>query len=172
AVGRLHPQKGYEVLVAAAARCARRDPVPLVVVAGNGPLESRIRAQADRVGAPVRLLGRRDDVAELMSAADVVVLPSRWEARSLVAQEALHAGRPLVATAVGGLPGLLGDGAALVPPGDVDAFDRAVRELLDDPGRAGELAARGRARARTWPTEEDTAAQARAVYAELLGLAG
>lgn len=170
AVGRLHPQKGYEVLVAAAARWAHRDPVPLVVVAGSGPLEARIRAEVDRLGAPVRLLGRRDDMADLLSAADVVVLPSRWEARSLVAQEALHAGRPLVATAVGGLPGLLGDGAVLVPPGDVDAFDQAVRALLDDPGRAGEVAARGRARARTWPTEDDTAAQVAAVYAELLGL--
>ena len=170
AVGRLHPQKGYDVLVAAAARWAHRDPAPLVVVVGSGPLEARIRAEIDRLEAPVRLLGQRDDVAELMSAADLVVLPSRWEARSLVAQEALHAGRPLVASAVGGLPELLGDGAMLVPAGDVDALDRAVRELLDDPDRAGELAARGRQRARTWPTEDDTATQVRAVYAELLGV--
>lgn len=169
AVGRLHPQKGYDLLVAAASRWARRDRPPLVVIAGSGPLEARIRAEVDRSGAPVRLLGRRTDVAELMAAADVVVLPSRWEARSLVAQEALHAGRPLVATAVGGLPGLLADGAALVPPGDLDAFDGAVCRLLDDPAAAAELAARGRERARTWPTENDTAAQVRAVYAELLG---
>jgi glycosyltransferase involved in cell wall biosynthesis len=169
AVGRLHPQKGYDVLVAAAARWARRQPPPLVLVAGTGPSEAQVRADVARTGAPVRLLGHREDVAELMAAADVVVLPSRWEARSLVAQEALHAGRPLVATAVGGLPGLLGDGAALVPPGDVDALDRAVTELLDDPARAAELGARGRERARTWPTEDDTAAQVAAVYAELLG---
>lgn len=170
AVGRLHPQKGYDVLVAAAARWARRQPPPLVVVVGTGPLEAQVRAEVARTGAPVRLLGQRDDVPELMAAADVVVLPSRWEARSLVAQEALHAGRPLVASEVGGLPGLLGRDAVLVPPGDVDAFDRAVRELLDHPERAAELGARGRERARTWPTEDDTAAQVGAVYAELLGM--
>jgi Glycosyltransferase len=159
-------------LLAAAARWSHRDPAPMVIVVGAGPLEARIRAAIDRLGAPVRLLGQRDDVAELMSAADLVVLPSRWEARSLVAQEALHAGRPLVATAVGGLPELLGDGAVLVPPGDVDAFDQAVRRLLDNPDQAGEVAARGRQRARTWPTEDDTATQVRAVYAELLGVGG
>ncbi len=96
-------------------------------------------------------------------------MTSQWEARQLFAQEALHAGTPLVATAVGGLPGLLGDGAALVPAGDVDALDRAVTGLLDDPAAAADLAARGTRQAATWPTEEETAAQAEAVYAELLG---
>jgi len=160
AVGRLHPQKGYDVLVEA---------LPLlgdavVAVAGDGPLEAELRARAPQV----RWLGRREDVADLYAAADVVVLPSVWEARSLTAQEALRAGRPLVATAVGGLPELVGDGAVLVPPGDAGALGRAVRALLDDPARAEELAARGRALAATWPNEADTLAQVIAVYAELL----
>lgn len=169
-VARLHPQKGLDVLVAAAARWTRREATPQVVLVGSGPLEAQLRAAVAESGAPVRLLGQRDDVTDLISAADVVVLPSRWEARSLVAQEALHGGRPLVATAVGGLPGLLGDGAVLVPPDDVDALDRAVCQLLDEPERAAQLAARGRERAKTWPSEADTAAQLLAVYAELLGV--
>ena len=159
AVGRLHPQKGYDVLLEA---------LPLlgdavVAVAGDGPLEAELRARAPQV----RWLGRRDDVADLYAAADVVVLPSVWEARSLTAQEALRAGRPLVATAVGGLPELLGDGAVLVPPGDPAALGAAVRRLLDDPAEAAALAERGRAVAAGWPAEADTLAQVAGVYAEL-----
>ncbi len=160
AVGRLHPQKGYDVLLAA---------LPLigdavVAVAGDGPLEDELR----RAAPQVRWLGRRDDVADLMAAADVVVLPSVWEARSLTAQEALRAGRPLVATAVGGIPGLVGDGAVLVPPGDAGALGAAVRRLLDDPAEAADVAARGRAVAAGWPTEADTVEQVLGVYRELL----
>ena len=161
AVGRLHPQKGYDTLLAA---------LPLlggavVAVAGDGPLEPALRAAAPAV----RWLGRRDDVADLLAAADVVVLPSVWEARSLTAQEALRAGRPLVATAVGGLPDLVRDGAVLVPPGDPQALGAAVRRLLDDPAAAAAVAARGRAVAATWPTEDDTADHVAALYRELLG---
>ncbi|HVM27614.1 MAG TPA: glycosyltransferase family 4 protein [Mycobacteriales bacterium] len=161
AVGRLHPQKGYDVLLEA---------LPLlgdavVAVAGDGPLAGELATAAPQV----RWLGRRDDVADLYAAADVVVLPSQWEARSLTAQEALRAGRPLVAAAVGGLPALVRDGAVLVPPGDPAALAAAVRRLLDVPDEAAAIAARGRAVAATWPDEADAVAQAAALYAELVG---
>jgi glycosyltransferase involved in cell wall biosynthesis len=171
AVGRLHPQKGYDVLVAAAARWSALDPPPLVAISGEGPERDRIAADVAATGAPVRLLGRRDDIPDLLAAADLVVLPSRWEARSLVAQEALRAGRPLVTTAVGGLPDLVGDAAVLVPPDDVDALDAAVRRLLDDPAERARLAQRAAAQAAGWPTEADTVARVEAVYAELVGAA-
>lgn len=172
AIGRLHEQKGFDTLIDAAAHWGRRDPPPVVAIAGDGPLQTELQAVIDRSGAPVSLLGRRADVADLLSAADVVVLPSRWEARALVAQEALRAGRPLVATAVGGLPDLLGGGAAeLVPPGDAAALAQAVQRLLDDPAAAAAVAARGRARAAGWPGEDDTVNQVVATYAELLGRA-
>ena len=160
AVGRLHPQKGYDVLLEA----RHAWPEAVVAVAGDGPLAQELRAQAP----DVRWLGRRDDVADLLAAAAVVVLPSTWEARSLTAQEALRAGRPLVATAVGGVPGLVRDGAVLVPPGDAAALAAAVRRLLDDPAEAAAVAARGRAVAATWPTEQDTVDQVLGVYRELL----
>ena len=168
-VGRLHPQKSYDVLIAAAARWSGRPTPPLVAIAGSGPQQVELASQITALGAPVKLLGRRDDVADLLAASDLAVVTSTWEARQLFAQEALRAGTPLVATAVGGLPGLLGDGAVLVPAGDVDALDAAVTGLLDDPAAAADLAARGAQQAATWPTEEETAAQAEAVYAELLG---
>lgn len=166
-VGRLHPQKGYDTLVEAAARWRTREPAPVVVIAGTGPSYLRLAAHISASRAPVRLLGHRTDVADLLAAADLAVVTSRWEARQLFAQEALRSGTPLVATAVGGIPDLVGDAALLVPPGDVDALDAAVRRLLDDPALRGEYAARGPARAATWPTERDTLAQVVDVYAGL-----
>jgi glycosyltransferase involved in cell wall biosynthesis len=166
-VGRLHPQKRYDVLIDAAARWRLRDPAPVVVVAGSGPAYLPLAARISAARAPVTLLGHRTDVADLLAGADLAVVTSDWEARQLFAQEALRAGVPLVATAVGGLPELVGEAALLVPAGDVDAVDAAVRSLLDDPALRADLAARGRARAATWPTEADTVADLAALYAEL-----
>ena len=97
AVGRLHPQKGYDVLLDAVARWERDDrlwPAPLVAIAGDGPLEEELteRVRAERL--PILLLGRRSDVADLLAAADACVLPSRWEGSPFTAQEALRAGTP------------------------------------------------------------------------------
>jgi glycosyltransferase involved in cell wall biosynthesis len=123
------------------------------------------RASAKR--AAFLLLGHRDDVPDLLSGADLAVVTSDWEARQLFAQEALRAGVPLIATAVGGLPGLVGDAAVQIPPGDVDALDAAVRKLLADPAERAALAARGPLRAARWPTEADTVADVLAAYAEV-----
>ena len=171
-VGRLHPQKGYDVLVAAAARWRERTPVPQVVIAGNGPSYLDLTTRISTTRAPVTLLGHRRDVADLLEAADLALVTSVWEARQLFAQEALRAGVPLVATSVGGLPQLVGDAAVLVPPGDVDAVDRAVRGLLDDPAARVRYAAAGAARAAGWPTSAQTLAQVQEVYAELTRAAG
>lgn len=167
-VGRLHPQKGYDTLIAAAARWRELAPPPAVLIAGTGPAYMNLAARISAARAPVHLLGHRDDVADLLGAADLAVVSSVWEARQLFAQEALRTGTPLVATAVGGVPELVGDAALLVPPQDVDALDAAVRDLLADPARRADLAARGPARASTWPTEADTVAAVRAVYADLM----
>ena len=164
-VGRLHEQKAHDVLIRAAARWAEFEPV--VVIAGGGPQEAELDALIGELQAPVRLLGRRPDVPDLLQAADVVVLASSWEARSLVAQEALTLGRALVATDVGGMRELVGDGAQLVPPGDVDAFADAVGDLLADPVARAQLGARGRRRAASWPTVRDTVEQLEAIYREV-----
>jgi glycosyltransferase involved in cell wall biosynthesis len=167
-VGRLHPQKGYDVLVAAAARWRDRNPRPQVLIAGGGPSYLDLAARISAERAPVTLLGHRHDVADLLAAADVAVVTSVWEARQLFAQEALQAGVPLVATAVGGLPELVGDAAVLVGPGDVQAVDAAVQRLLDEPATRAAYAARGTAQAATWPTPAQSLSQVQDVYAELV----
>jgi glycosyltransferase involved in cell wall biosynthesis len=166
-VGRLHPQKRYDVLVDAAANWRTLRPAPVVVIAGTGPSYLKLASQISAVRAPVTLLGHRTDVADLLAGADLAVVTSDWEARQLFAQEALRAGVPLVATAVGGLPDLVGEAAVLVPPGDPGAVDTAVRDLLADEARRADLARRGRERAATWPTEADTVAELAALYTQL-----
>ncbi|MFI7360365.1 glycosyltransferase family 4 protein [Streptomyces avidinii] len=168
AVGSLVPHRGYSVLLDAAREWRGLDPVPLLVIAGEGPLRAELSRRIEAEGLPVRLLGRRRDAAQLLAAADLAVLPSRWEARALLAQEALRAGVPLVATTVGGVPELVGEGALLVPPGEAQALASAVTGLLADPERRAVLAAAGRIQAATWPSEDDTVAQVLSVYDELM----
>ena len=168
AAGRLAPQKSLDVLVDAAARWQHRQPRPVTVIAGDGPLAGELRAQAARTGADVRLLGPRPDVPALLAIADVVVVPSRWEARALIVQEAMRAGRPLVATRTGGIPELTGeDAAVLIPPGDPDALAAAVCAVLDDPQLAARLGQAARARSATFPAESDAVDAALAIYVRL-----
>lgn len=169
AVGALERGRGYRTLLDAARSWRELDPQPLLVIAGEGRERAALQRRIADEDLPVRLIGRREDVAELLAAADVAVLPSRWEARSLLAQEALRLGVPLVATAVGGVPELVGDAAELVPYGDAKALAAAVRGLLDDVERRMDLAAAGRVQARTWPTEDETVAHVLSVYDELAG---
>ncbi|MGX4733085.1 glycosyltransferase family 4 protein [Kitasatospora griseola] len=169
AIGRLVAQKCFALLLDAVPHfAAPGGPMPHVLLAGDGPERQALaeRVRAERL--PVEVLGHRDDIAELLAAADLVVLSSRWEARSLVAQEAMRAGVPVVATAVGGVPELVGDAAVLVPFADPRALGGAVRELLGDERRRAELADAGRAQARTWPDEAATVAQVLSVYDELV----
>jgi glycosyltransferase involved in cell wall biosynthesis len=171
AVGRLAAQKGFGTLLAAAASWQDRDPRPMLALAGAGPLEAVLRAQADSGGIRVRFLGERGDVPALLAAADVVVVPSRWEGQPLTVQEALRAGRPLVASRAGGIPGLTGeDAAVLVPPGDAAALAAAVLAVLDHPGRAAALSEAARARAATLPSEAAAVDAALALYQRIAGL--
>ena len=168
AVARLAPQKALDVLVDAAACWRDRKPEPLAVIAGDGPLRTALTGQARRAGADVRLLGARDDVPALLAVADVVVVCSRWEARSLVLQEAMRAGRPIVATRVGGTPGLTGaEAAMLIPAGSPAALATAVAAVLDDQPLAGRLGLAARSRSASFPTQKDAVSAALAIYSRL-----
>jgi glycosyltransferase involved in cell wall biosynthesis len=168
AVGRLTPQKGFDVLLQAMITLMGRAPAPLLVIAGDGPLAAELAARSRAGGCDVRFLGWRADVPALLAAVDAVVVPSRWEGQPLIVQEALRAGRPLVASRVGGIPDLTGpDAALLVPPNDPGALAHAVATLLDDRTLASTLRAAALARARELPSESDAIHAALSVYRAL-----
>ena len=116
-------------------------------------------------------LGHRDDVADLLAAAAVFVLPSRWEGQPLILQEALRAGAAIVATRVGGIPDLVGEDAALlVAPGDAPALAAAVSAVLTDVALASRLRTAASRRGAALPTADDAVAAALAAYAQSLEL--
>jgi glycosyltransferase involved in cell wall biosynthesis len=161
-LGRLAPQKGFGTLIEAAARWGNG---ARLMIAGKGPLDASLKAQAASLGVDVDFAGLRSDVPALLAGAAVFALSSQWEGQSLALMEALRAGVPIVATKSGGNPAVAGEDAALfVPPGDADAFAEAVRRILDDPGLAERLRKAALDRARDLPTEEDTLTAAQASY--------
>ncbi|WP_407940499.1 glycosyltransferase family 4 protein [Nonomuraea montanisoli] len=137
---------------------------PLFVVAGDGPLRGELQARIDAERLPVRLVGWRDDVPDLLAAATVVVWPSRWEGLPLSLSETLMVGRPVVATAVGGVPDLLAGAGKLVPYGDAAAMRAAVRELVEDPAEAARVARAAARRGAELPGEDDAVDSVLSVY--------
>jgi glycosyltransferase involved in cell wall biosynthesis len=171
AVGRLAAQKEFGTLLEAAAHWRDLAPLPLLAIAGDGPLAGELRAQAAAIGVDAAFLGHRDDVADLLADAAVFVLPSLWEGQPLILQEALRAGAAIVATRVGGIPDLVGnDAAVLVAPGDAQALAAAVRAVLADPAIAARLRTAAAVRSATLPTAADAVAAALAAYAQALAL--
>ena len=138
-VGRLSPEKGQDVLLEALAATHIADRSIQAVLVGDGPMRAALEAraaQADLKGR-VHFLGLRKDVPTCLAAADLYVLPSRYEAQGMVVVEAMMAGLPIVASRVGGVPGVLEDGVTglLVPPADPAALASALR-LSPDAGMA------------------------------------
>jgi len=169
AVGRLAAQKGFDTLLQAAKQWQDLDPVPLLAIAGDGPLAADLHAQSASLGVDAAFLGRRDDVPALLAGATVFVLPSQWEGQPLALQEALRDGVAIVATRVGGIPDLVGDDAAvLVRPGDPQALAAAVRAVLADPPFAARLRTAAAVRGAALPTPADAVAAAIAAYAQAL----
>ena len=152
-VARLAPKKGQHDLIEAAALVVRRRPDATFVLVGGGPLLSDLRTQADGLGlnGSVRFLGAVDDPIPLLSRMDVFVLSSHMEGMSNAMLEAMAAGRPVVATRVGGNAEVVEDGVTgfLVPPRDPARLAEAMLTLLDDPARASAMGVAGRARVET-----------------------
>ena len=144
-VANLRPEKAHEILLEAAALLAGRHPNLRFLLAGDGPRRPELAARIASLGLGERvgLLGHRDDVPALLAQADVFVLPSRSEAYPNAAIEAMAAGRPVVASGVGGLLDLIDHDRTglLVPPDDPAALAGAIDALVSDPARAARLGA-------------------------------
>jgi glycosyltransferase involved in cell wall biosynthesis len=148
-VGRFEPQKNPLGLIAAFARAAAGRPAMLLVMAGEGSLLETSRALAGKLGARVSFPGLIERVPEMLAACDIFALASHWEGAPMAVIEAMAAGLPVVATAVGGVPELVVDGVTglLTPPGDAAALVAALTALAGDPQRRRRLGAAGGLRA-------------------------
>lgn len=182
-VGQLTPWKGQRDALAALPAVLARYPTATLAIAGSpkftGPTvrydnlayaaELRRTAAALGLGGRVRFLGEREDVPDLLAAADLLVLPSWAEPFGRVLIEAMAMARPVVATGAGGVPEIVEHGASglLVPPRDPGALAGAVLALLDDPGRARAMGRYGRAVVAARFTAAQTAAAVEALYADL-----
>ena len=148
--GRLVHQKGVDVLIAALDLLQHVRPSVRTLIVGAGPLQSELEetAHAFRLDERVKFLGHRDDVPRLLAAADMLVLPSRYEGLPNVVLEAMTYRKPVVATAAPGTTEVVRDGenGLLVPLNDANALTRALRTLADDPTLRQRLGAAGRAR--------------------------
>jgi len=174
--GRLDDQKGHDLLFEALSRVLNKGLDFTLVVAGEGSRRSWLEHKALSLGLSprVQFVGQVDDVGALLTAADAVLLPSRWEGLPLVLLEAMVRGRPIVASNVGGVAEALEDGVtgALVPPEDVGALADALEMLQRRSDRAigmGREAAEVARERYTWAAVIDAF---EAVYDEVLGLAG
>lgn len=155
-VGLCRPGKGHADVITAMRQLGADAGIHLAI-AGDGPLSAGLAASARDIAERVHFLGYRTDVADLLDAADLVVQPSEYDALPTTLIQALAAGRPSVATAVGGIPEIVTDDVGiLVPAKEPAALATAIRELATDPQRRQRLGTAARQRferrfhAHTW----------------------
>jgi starch synthase (maltosyl-transferring) len=156
-VGRLDRQKGLPFLLEAWAPVAARYRGVHLLLVGEGPERGALETQIARLGlaASVHLSGWREEIPELLRAADCFVLPSLWEGMPNVVLEAMAAGLPVIATRVEGTAEVIqaGETGWLVAPGAPGALTAAMEQFLDDPIAARSMGERGQRRVRaeyTW----------------------
>lgn len=168
-VARHHPVKDQATLIRGFAQ-ARPENVELLMV-GDGPLRAELEALAASLAAPVRFLGIRRDIPELLQIADLFALTSVSEAASLTLLEAMATGLPAIVTAVGGNPEIVRDGLEgwHIPRGDAAALARALRSAMADPGELRRRGAAARRRALEHYRLDATIAAYARLYRRLAG---
>jgi glycosyltransferase involved in cell wall biosynthesis len=152
-VGRLHRQKGQDVLIDAFARARRECPGLVLFLVGEGGLRGVLEGKARAAGIPqaIRFESTRSDVTPYYRAADLFAFPSRYEAFGIVLLEAMTAGLPIVASRIGGIPDVTGEETALlVRVDDVDALTEAIVSLAKSAVRRSSVGAAGRKRVKAF----------------------
>ena len=150
-VARLEPEKGHPTLLEAWPAVLGAAPDARLLVVGEGSQRELLEAQASSLGlldgrsSSITFTGRRDDVPAVTAALDVAVLPSYREAQGLSILEAMALSRPVVASAVGGIPEMIDDGRTglLVPPHDPGALAAAIVKLIENPDLAARIGRAG-----------------------------
>lgn len=163
-VGRLTAQKRIDLLIDVAALV---EGVSWSVV-GDGPDRGALQQQIDASGAPVELLGRRDDVPQLLAAADIAVSTAAWEGQPVWLQEAVRAGLPVVAFDVGGIRETIGAAGVFVDFPRVEGIASEVRRLAGDSAYLTSRRAQAQAVAATLPTRRDEIDALIGLYASLM----
>lgn len=166
-----HWGKGHRELFAALAQLAPEHPCHALMV-GGGRREPEVRQLAADLGLQevVHFLGNRRDIPDLLHALDIFVLPSHSEGVSLALLEAMAAGLPVIASAVGGLPEVVTDGenGLLIPPQDPEALARALERLLSDPAWAKKLGENARKHVKENFSLDRLGREINEIYAELV----
>ncbi|MEJ2731346.1 MAG: glycosyltransferase family 4 protein [Deltaproteobacteria bacterium] len=156
-VGWLLPIKGPDYLLKAMDDVWQVHQDASLVLVGKGDMDVDLRAEALKKNAngKIKFLGWREDIDEIMPLFDMLVLPSLNEGMGRVLVEAMAAGKPVVASRVGGIPNLVRDGETgyLVPPADEKALANGIKKLLDDPVKAKQMGLRGREHCRQFSLE-------------------
>jgi glycogen(starch) synthase len=175
-VGRLVNEKGWDVAIRALGHVRAVYPNVRMTIVGDGPERSDLKRLAEELGlsAAVRFTGwvLPSDVGALLESAFAVLLPSRWrEPFGLVALQAAEAGRPVIASRVGGLAEIVVDGVTgvLVPPDDSDALGSAIRGLLASPAMASRMGEAARQHKRSTFNYEAFVASYEQLYTRLVG---
>ena len=170
-VSRLHRQKGLVFLLRALPAVIKARPDVKAVLVGGGPLENQLRDESRKLdlGDHASFLGERTDVAEILAAADLLVLPSLWEGLPYAVVEAAAAGRPIIASDIDGVREVIrnGETGVLVPPGDSAKLAEAIIGLLDNPARAKALAERAQREIPPLYSVQQMIRETEALYLEL-----
>jgi L-malate glycosyltransferase len=171
-VAALAPHKSQTTLLKSAALLLEGSPRLVIWIAGEGDLRDSLTAEHARLGLGdrVRFLGFRDDIPDLLRAADLFVSSSYLEGLGTSILDAMAAGLPVVATRVGGVPEIVKDGETgiLVPPRDPESLAHAMARLADDSGMRDRLGSNGRSLALSFDADR-TASRTRELYLEVLG---
>ena len=169
-VGRLDPAKGQVFLLEAAVEVLRQMPNVRFLLVGDGPDLQMLKTRADELGVSRNVIfaGHRNDVSRLLGMADVVAMPSLWEGKPISLLEAMALSKPVVGTPPVLSPDIMseGDVGILVASGNADALAEGLLALLNDPGLAKKLGARGKVRSAAYDVSE-TITRLAAIYRDL-----
>ena len=171
-VARLSPQKDHHTFLQAAAEIIKALPAARLLIVGDGPLRAELTAATQSLGLQHHVVfsGIRSDIPAVLGALDLLVFSSRWEGLPVALLEGMAAARPVVATAVGGVPGVIVDGTTgiLVPPGEPAALAQACVRVLRSATQATQMGQAGRTRVETQYSIEAMIRQTVALYETLL----